>query len=433
MKNARRILATGIGLGTVLSLLFFAMFIVKFPATPVAPKSERPEGQNPPVRQKSDARPSQPGGTSRDDRLSELRRNPDETAADPPGSRGSSVATPDDAQMQELILRRLDPQKIDGLAGQISGVEKSLKQELMPIRQGIEGLIKRPWERPQATWSWELFTLLLLSLTTLVLMIFLIIRRALTAGGAAAVSEDAVRAAVSETMRPLFAELYGRMERIERLSRTLEEVHFRTADIRAEVTSISSVLANRASEKPAHAEGRPAPASPTSPVAKPQPAARPDVAQNSLGVPPAPAVRVAAPPGRVAVLDDFDRMVVRGAEQDSFLQKWQPQSVAMVNFDQRVRESGFEPELKVSSQVVGKGEEHFWFVRSGSSQQGIVLPAGRLLLHRAALRGDSAVKLFRMIFEIVPSEHLMLKRAAHAELIGDRVLIREEGLIGLPG
>ena len=132
-----------------------------------------------------------------------------------------------------------------------------------------------------------------------------------------------------------------------------------------------------------------------------------------------------------AVLADFNEMAANDGTSPAFQQRWRPQSVVMANFEQRVRESGFTPQLFVRSASIGNNDEHFWFIPFASSQ-GYILPAKRLLQHRSALRGDGAAKLFRMIFEIIPAESFSVERPAHGQLDGSNVRVLQQGAIRLP-
>jgi hypothetical protein len=158
--------------------------------------------------------------------------------------------------------------------------------------------------------------------------------------------------------------------------------------------------------------------------------------------PPSRTGDVSPPPGRspppptfddraAAVLVDFNEMAANDSGTRAFQDRWHPQSVVMANFDQRVRESGFTPELFVRNLPVGGNDEHFWFIPLAPSQ-GYILPARRLLQHRSALRGEGAAKLFRMIFEIVPAEGFSVERPAHGRLDGSQLRVLQQGTIRLP-
>jgi hypothetical protein len=126
-----------------------------------------------------------------------------------------------------------------------------------------------------------------------------------------------------------------------------------------------------------------------------------------------------------------DAAAANDGASPTFQERWRPQSVVMANFEQRVRESGFTPQLFVRSASIGSNDEHFWFIPFASSQ-GYILPAKRLLQHRAALRGDGAAKLFRMIFEVIPAESFSVERPAHGQLDGSNVRVLQQGAIRLP-
>jgi hypothetical protein len=132
------------------------------------------------------------------------------------------------------------------------------------------------------------------------------------------------------------------------------------------------------------------------------------------------------------VVRDFQQMVVDDSRTGAFLERWHPQSVIMVNFEQRVKESGLFPELIVKNSPSASNDEHFWFIPLASSQVGYILPARRLLLHRSALRGEGAAKLFRLVFEIIPSESFNVEQPAYAAVEEERVRITQEGAIRLP-
>jgi hypothetical protein len=132
-----------------------------------------------------------------------------------------------------------------------------------------------------------------------------------------------------------------------------------------------------------------------------------------------------------AILSDFNKIGTNDGGTRAFQEHWHPQSVVMANFDQRVRESGFSPELLVRSVPIGGNDEHFWFVPLAASQ-GYILPARRLLQHLYALRGEGAAKLFRMVFEIIPADSFRVERPAHAKIDGQRVQVLQQGTIRLP-
>jgi hypothetical protein len=88
-----------------------------------------------------------------------------------------------------------------------------------------------------------------------------------------------------------------------------------------------------------------------------------------------------------------DAAAANDGASPTFQERWRPPSVVMANFEQRVRESGFTLQLFVRSVSIGSNDEHFWFIPFASSQ-GYILPAKRLLQHRAALRGDGRQNCF---------------------------------------
>jgi hypothetical protein len=132
------------------------------------------------------------------------------------------------------------------------------------------------------------------------------------------------------------------------------------------------------------------------------------------------------------ILADFAGVASSDQRTSTFVKKWAPKSVVMLNFDQRVRESGFSPVLKIHSDPVGVGSDHFWFVQLRSSKHGYILPSKRSLQHRAAWQGEGGPKFFRMIFEITHADKFDVRRPAHAVLEEQQVRITQQGLIELP-
>jgi hypothetical protein len=122
-------------------------------------------------------------------------------------------------------------------------------------------------------------------------------------------------------------------------------------------------------------------------------------------------------------------MVGNGSDLAGFTKKWRPRPVVLANYDQRVRQSGYTPDLVLDD---NNHAEHFWYIGHPSTPIGYILPSDHLVGQIAALHRESRASLFRSIFEIVPSDEIYVQHAAHTRLDGMRVLVTQVGSIALP-
>src|SRR5581483_202405 len=91
------------------------------------------------------------------------------------------------------------------------------------------------------------------------------------------------------------------------------------------------------------------------------------------------------------MLRDFNAIVADDSKADAFINRWKPQSIVMPNFDQRVAESAYSPDLRLRNGQPGGGSgDHFWFIAAPAQRSGYLLPARSWLQHRSALRGEGA-------------------------------------------
>jgi hypothetical protein len=211
-------------------------------------------------------------------------------------------------------------------------------------------------------------------------------------------------------------------------TRRLGEISAGLQDLRSEIWRAAASRSEPPRPDPATAQRTAAPQSaPAREPARPPQAAeeRPD-RDRGRGQP--------QPDARVEIdrlLREFNAMADDDSKARTFVEHWRPQSVVMTNFDQRVRESAYAPDLRVRDGQIGAADDHFWFIPLQTQWSGYLLPARSWLLHRSALRGEGA-KLFRSIFDVEPRDSFTLQRPAHADLEGDRVQVRTAGLVGLP-
>jgi hypothetical protein len=346
------------------------------------------------------------------------------------GAAGGDSATGDDINAKlGAITKKLDElslieKKLNSLAAAVARIQEVPRgQRDTPIQSG----------QPRV----EFWVLAVLGIATLSLLFVLALRDPLRQRG--------MNRAETERINPvefLLPRFQDQSRRTEEVVQKLGQLHAAVQGLAAELRKFQASIAN---EIP-HARLREVPAEPASVPRKPLSVLKDAPPPKDISVSPlnqaddggspskvspvsAPRVQLDALAGNI--LRDFHQMATDDTKTREFLNRWHPQSVIMANFEQRVRESGFSPELVVRNSPIGSNDEHFWFVQLASSHVGYILPARRLLMHRSALRGEGAAKLFRLIFEIVPSESFSVERPAYAELEGERVRIIQAGAIAL--
>lgn len=354
---------------------------------------------------------------------------------------GEAATTEDINAELAAISRKLDelliiPQKLHDAEAAIEPM-----QQILPNPGPATPPTQSEWPR------WEFWMLAILNIAALSILVVLAMRAPPRERGSNRAQMRPYPHAPERTnpVELLLPKLQEQSRRTEEVVQTLGQL--RTTLLRL-ATDFENLPALIAKELP-HSRLREAPAEPVSVLRKPistaehVPSPRDVPVSSQLravgnGSPPSSKIPRGPVPGpqldahAASILSDFRQIVSDDSNTRSFLDRWHPQSVVMANFEQRVRESGISPELVVRNSPIGSADEHFWFVSPTSSQFGYILPARRLLLHRSALRGEGASKLFRQIFEMNSSDTFNVEQPAFAALEGERVRIIQQGAIALP-
>ena len=239
------------------------------------------------------------------------------------------------------------------------------------------------------------------------------------------ISRKEIREAIDEAIRPYVA---GQPEK-NGVAGEIQDLRSAIQDLRGEIKNLSALRA--APVAPSPSSERSLLRSTAEPTALKEPfvSSHRWTKNEDLAVPRAASHSQTA---HQKLIDDFNRLVVEGSGIDRFVNEWRPHPVDMVNFEERLKESGYVPQLKLNHQPLGR-RELFWFVPLQSSYQGVVVPSAYLVKQDNLWPGDGASKVLSKIFQFHRSNNFHLERTAHAEVgVGERLSIREEGVLYLP-